>query len=273
MRGFVGCLWLALLLTPLVVTAQEENGKEMPSGTARDGGGSSSAPGWGIGGGIISKREAYRGFDDRVIPIPLFNYRGEKLEVNGLFVNYKFWSSESSTFGLRARPRFDGYDEDDSDFLEGMDEREFSIDAGAYYKYKFGKNFELELNAAGDLLDRHGGQEVSIGLSKRFFVADFKGIFTPSISYIYQSKQLADFYYGVRPDEALPGRPAYEAGPADNYEVGISFFYRLNRRGSLFTLFKYQILDSTITSSPIVERDNDSSLIIGYTHRLGGGKN
>jgi outer membrane protein len=71
-----------------------------------------------------------------------------------------------------------------------------------------------------------------------------------------------DYYYGVRPGEATPDRPAYEAGAGANLEFGVQATYRLNANWQLLGGVSVVQMSSAIRNSPVVE---DRALVPGAT--------
>src|SRR5258708_34830646 len=64
---------------------------------------------------------------------------------------------------------------------------------------------------------------------------------------------LNDYYYGVRPDEATPERPAYTARAGILPELGVWGAYGLTERWSLVLGYTISRLPSSISDSPVVD--------------------
>lgn len=110
----------------------------------------------------------------------------------------------------------------------------------------------MNLAGAIDTLNRHEGFEWSLGFERRF---QWKRLsIGPSIEMKNESRHLADYYFGVEQEEALPMRPAYQAGQITNWVVGINARYPATDRQTLFVSVNREFLDSEIRRSPIVER-------------------
>jgi outer membrane scaffolding protein for murein synthesis (MipA/OmpV family) len=114
------------------------------------------------------------------------------------------------------------------------------------------------------LLDRHSGttSELEISLPRQFA----RGHFVPSIRVSYLSDDYSRYYYGVADYEARPSRPAYEPGAAVNTWAGFTLGYELTPRWLLSTTVGIEFLDSTVSSSPIVDRDKLWSASIGLAY-------
>ena len=116
------------------------------------------------GAGLIVSEEPYRGYGTRVIPIPVLGYVGERLRVLGPFVSYDVLQAESSRVSLRAAPRFQGFEESDSDFFEGMEDRDSSIDAGLGFNYEQ-EDWKFEAAAMFDTLGKSDGYQLQQNLA------------------------------------------------------------------------------------------------------------
>ena len=211
---------------------------------------------------ISIRREIYVDFDDRVTPLPILGYRGEKLNVFGPFVSYEILSAGDFKLSARAQPRFGGYDESDSDIFEGMDERKISMDIGLGLNYQK-DNWKFEVSALHDALDRSNGTEFSASLGK---VIRFGTVFVePRVGLSYLDSRHVDYYYGVDQTEATNDRPEFEGRDALNSILGVSlttpaFFDGLSRVSLENTWY-----DSNITDSPLTDSDSSLSLIISFS--------
>lgn len=214
------------------------------------------------GVGLAVNRQIYRGYDRRVILLPILGYRGEKLLVFGPFVRYALAQSGALTFSIQAAPRFQGFDESDSDLFAGMDERKISMDLGFGLEYA-SDNFKLELSSLHDLLGRSDGSEIGLSASKVYRSGSW--FIEPALGLSYLNRRHVDYYYGVDADEVASFRPAYDGDDALNFNLGVSFttpaiFDGLARIGLEYTRF-----DDEIADSPLVDEDDSLGLIFTYS--------
>ncbi|MCL5278670.1 MAG: MipA/OmpV family protein, partial [Planctomycetes bacterium] len=164
-----------------------------------------------LGGGAFVQTEPYAGIPARVYPAPVVAYEGERLYVRSAIVGYRLVSENGLMIGPQVQPRIEGYSAGDSPFLSGMRDRNWSVDGGV--------NIEAVtpiglpgVSIVSDLLGRHRGQEVEFRHLIMFPMFGFQLI--PSGGVRWKSEKLVDYYYGVRPNEARPERPAYEGKQA-----------------------------------------------------------
>lgn len=222
----------------------------------------------GLGAALIILDEPYRGLKDEVdvLGIPLISVETKRLSWQGPRLAYKIVDKQTWAFDLVAAWRFYGVDPDDSDFLEGMQERKATLDAGVQVVYNTERT-RTEMRAAVDTLDRHNGFDLSLdfGLPQRLG----RWVVTPNLGLNYLDENFIDYYFGVAPDEATPVRPEYAANDALNIVLGIEAFYPINQRWIFIGGLRHEWLDSGITDSPIVEDDTRSSIFAGVSRRFG----
>ncbi len=112
-----------------------------------------------------------------------------------------------------------------------------------------------------DILNANRGDAASLRLSKNFNMNEDLRL-TPSIGVEWQNSERVDYYYGVRPGEALAFRPAYAGTAAVNASAGLAGAYRLSRSWSLLGGVFTTRYGSGIVDSPIVTR-RYSTLVYG----------
>ncbi|MFI4910052.1 MAG: MipA/OmpV family protein [Sedimentisphaeraceae bacterium JB056] len=213
--------------------------------------------------GIAIGNSLYKGDNERVFPVPMIYYNYGKFGVSGSMIGYEIFEADKFSASLIAKWRFDGYEEDDSDYLDGMDDREMTLDGGIQIAYSDGWG-KTTASFLTDMLGYHDGQEVMLSYSKRFSKKAFS--LTPSVGVIYGSSNLCDYYYGVRADEQMPGRPEYNVSEAWNPFVSLNIGYELNEKWSLITLLGYKWLDDEISNSPIVDSTYEAVLMTGLLY-------
>jgi len=247
-------LLLVSLLHTVSVAASDDN-----RGGARE---RIEPEGFLYGIGLAVKREIYKDYDQRVTLLPVLGYRGEKLSVFGPFVSYVMLQSGDVEFSIQAKPRFEGYDDSDSDVFDGMDERKSSLDLGFGIEYAR-DDWKLELSSLHDALGRSNGSELSAGLSKVFRSGSF--FIEPGIGLSYLDSDYVDYYYGVKSSEVTSFRPRYKGNDAVNKNLGITvttaaFFDGLARFG-----FEHTWYDSDISDSPLTDEDTSLSFFFSYS--------
>ncbi len=216
-----------------------------------------------VGGGAVISSKPYDGVDSKVYPIPMFGYEGERLYLRGISGGYRLFKHGGWSIGPMVRPRFEGYEADDSDALRGMDDRDLTLDGGVNLeaRTKWGLFGAMFLT---DVLGEHDGQEFEASYTVLFPYAGFT--FIPSVALRWRSDDLVDYYYGVKRNEARAGRPAYT--PSDTLDPVIRLAVRreLTDHWGLLLGFQYEWLSEEISDSPIVDDDTAFSVLVGATY-------
>lgn len=258
-------LWpLVLIGAPLGALAQ--SGGE-------DDGAQGGPPRWGIGLGAIVNDSLYAGEGSRVTPIPLLNYNGERLSVDIRGVSWKLMQSDAFELSALGKPRFDGFDVKDLGREElarnGIDaslleNRDLGFDIGLGMKWS-GRAGEVELELLADATDTSGGQEASIQYGYPIELGG--GRLTPNVSVTWQSKDMADYYYGTLDTEVARGVVDYKPGALTLPAIGVSYFRPIGEKWSLIAFAKYTGLPDEIQDSPLIELDTEgkASVFLGFS--------
>lgn len=215
---------------------------------------------YGFGFGI--NQELYKGYDRRVIPLPILGYRGDRLSVLGPFVSYDLLQQEGVKLAVQASPRFQGFDSSDSDIFVGMDERDFSFDAGLGLKYEK-DDWNVGLSSMFDVLNKSDGYELKASLGRAFKSGPI--FYEPSISVSYLDANHVNYYYGVGAHEATSSRPTYQTDSAVNTTIGFSIATPIFFDGFTRLSIDYTWNDATIADSPLVDTDTNLSLRLLYS--------
>lgn len=223
---------------------------------------------WSLGLGVISAPRPYVGAGNQTLVIPLLGLEYKRLSVQGIRVGYHLIDRRDLKLDLRARYIFDGLDPDDSPFLEGMAQRDGTVEGGLGLDWSFGA-WALRASAFTDLLGRSDGQEVGLDLSRTWTFGRYRWGVTPAVGVVWQSSNLVDYYYGVPPDEARPDRPAYAGSSAFNLRTSLLVFYRISERFNAVALVQAQRLDNEIVDSPIVDARRAYFGLLGVNYQIG----
>ncbi len=218
-----------------------------------------------LGLGAAFSSNPYRGADSEIIPLPLLTYERERFFVRGTNVGYHLYKQKDLTLSLLGSYRMAGYDSGDSAFLQGMADRDGTLEAGLQASLETSLG-QFRATLLSDVLDEHNGHEAKLTFSKRFPLQNF--FVSPSVSVIWQSGQLADYYYGVRATEATIARPAYQVDSSILMQLGLMMNYLFNERWSISGRIAVTRLADEISDSPIVEDDQVTSAFIGVGYRF-----
>ncbi len=216
-----------------------------------------------LGVAVISSPEPYRGADDEVLAVPAIMFSYKRFYFRGIYAGFNLLAQGGFEVDLIARPRLDGYDEGDSPFLRGMDDRDISADLGFQVEWE-GERFSLRLTPVTDILDRSGGQEVAFEILLPIQRGPFR--IEPRVGAVWLSADSADYYYGVRPEEARPGRPAYAPGETVNLTAGVFGFAPVTGRWVAQGFLELEHLGKELQDSPIVDQDLGLTAFAGLSY-------
>lgn len=222
-------------------------------------------PQFALGLAVISSPEPYRGADNETLVIPALSFSYKRFYFRGIYAGFTLLERSGIEVDLIARPRFGGYDAEDSPFLRGMEDRRISADVGFELEWE-GEHFGLQLTPVTDVLDRSGGQEIALDLLFPIQRGPFR--IEPRVGAVWLSADSADYYYGVRPEEARPDRPAYEVGDTVNLSAGLFAFAPVTRKWVFQGFVEVERLGGDIQDSPIVDQDLGWTAFAGLSYQF-----
>lgn len=223
-----------------------------PGPAAGEGRPDRGGPQWSAGLGVISSPRPYVGAADEVRLVPIVDLEVGRFYFRGLEAGWQLVERGSVRLDLVGRANLGGYDGDDSVLLRGMEDRRETFESGLALTWDRG-GAELEAALVADSLGRSDGVQASVGWKlKRVFQRGRAGLF-PGVGVTWQSSDFVDYYAGVRPEEARPGRPAFTAGSGFNLEVSLAGFVALSEKARFIGLFRAQRFSDDFEASPIVD--------------------
>ncbi len=250
----------------LVLLAAQAQGQTTADPLAPAAAPAAGAASWGLGVGAQFSRSPYRGVGNRNSAIPIVLYDGSWVRVRGNVIDLKLPSSGAFDFALRAKYALgSGYEADDSSYLTGMAERKggLMLGAAADWRSPLGK---LSLEWLGDVSDHSKGQNLRLGIEHGYRLGAFN--LTPHLGLTWMDEKYVDYYYGVRAEEALPLRAAYQGAATTNAELGLRVDYGLTPASFILIDAGYERLGGGIKDSPLVERKSVPSLRLGYLYNF-----
>jgi outer membrane protein len=208
----------------------------------------------GLGLGVIARSSPYRDYNAGVFQvIPAITYNGERLQIFGPSVQLSILGSGKIRLATTGKYRIGVYDEDESDFLEGMGDRESTFMAGLALLAELPKGVELTIGYEHDVLDEIGGGTARFGLEKSFQFSVFR--FSPDIGLNWTSSKIANYDFGVPKDKETIERPAYDLDDTVSFEASLGLFIDISRNWMMVVNVKSEFLGEEVTDSPIVTDD------------------
>ena len=218
-----------------------------------------------FGAGALVFDEVYVGNDADVIGLPFVQGQYGDFFLQGLTLGWSFLKEERYRLSLLGNFRLNSLEASDLHPRLAIDERKRTFEGGVGLTMPLSERLVLDTHVLADLLDRHGGYEVGLRLSRPSIIGDF--VLVPSIGASLLSEDFTAYYYGLKPGEA--GFAAgYEPGNVVVPQLGFSAFYPLTPRWTLTGLLGARYLGSDIEDSPLVDAEWESTLFIGASYRL-----
>ncbi len=218
-----------------------------------------------FGAGALVFDEVYVGNDADVIGLPFVQGQYGDFFLQGLTLGWSFLKEERYRVSLLGNFRLNSLEASDLDPPLAINERKRTFEGGVGLTMPLSEHLVLDTHVLADLLDRHGGYEVGLRLSRPSIIGDF--VLVPSVGASLLSEDFTAYYYGLKPGEA--GFTAgYEPGNVVVPQLGLSAFYPLNTRWTLTSLLGARYLGSDVEDSPLVDAEWESTLFIGASYRL-----
>ena len=219
--------------------------------------------GWQLGAIALVQNGGYIGDVNRTLVVPAVGFEGEHVFFRGLQLGWHAWRQSGLQLDLVAQARLNGFDASDIP-IAGLQDRRASVDVGAVLTVS-GDVGKLEFSALTDALDRSGGQELGLNYGYPFTAGRVR--ITPRIGVRWWSRDLANYYYGIRPGEVARGAPTvYAVSSALIPEAGVNVVAPLNRHWALWGVARYEHLPAVISDSPLVSQSSASTLLVGVSY-------
>lgn len=236
-------------------------------------------PLWELGlSGFAISRTAYPGSDtyiSRALVVPHFIYRGEHLRVDRGGPGYRAIKTPKFEFDIGFSGAL-GSSSDKVVARRGMETIGHMIEFGPRFNWYLSDpdqngrwRFELPLRAVFDVSDgfRRNGYAVEPELKfDRRAQAGWR--YTTGISAVFGSQQLAETFYKVRPDQALPDRPAYDAKSGLlAWRLFTSVSHQIDQDWRLFATVRIDsVVGAANEKSSLVRKKTAPSVVFGVTY-------
>lgn len=224
------------------------------------------AGGWWMGLGYLRYQRPYIGNGHWNRIVPLFSIDTPHFYVHGLKFGWRAWQRGANTFELVARPDALRYNPVANGALAGMSTKLATVMGGAAWVWRFDDHLALDTEALTDLLRRNDGEVLSVALTGRW--ENGAWFLQPRAGIDWDSGNYVDYYFGVTPAEARPGRPAYSGKGTVSESVGFSFGRTFAWHFAALAGVYATHFGSGITASPIVAHANSTSFLLALYYRF-----
>ncbi len=211
---------------------------------------------WSGGVATIIPSSPYLGTDTEMRVLPIISYEGERFSWRGPSLAYKVTGVQRGepSFVLSLNLAPNQLDTDESDRLEGINDRDFSFMFGASYTHPF--DFAtVSVSLETDVSNKHQGQRAVVGVQRTLFAhAQRKWMVNLGAELEYLSADYANYYFGVDLDEQQNSIfSQYQLGSVVQPGVTLGGYYQINQKWNLVANLRWQTLSSDVENSPIVE--------------------
>jgi outer membrane protein len=199
--------------------------------------------------------------------VPLYMYEGEHIYLHASRVGLKLNERNDHHVELFLDYRYEGYPiQSPPRVLAGMERRTAAVQSGAAYRGRtqFGN---VDLEVLHDANSTSHGTEWRLGYSIDLHSGRWH--FRPSWTVSRRSANLNNYYFGVRPEEALPGRPAYMPGAGTDMTEALYGYYELTKRWRLLGGIGVTYLSDKVRASPLVADKVQVGALVGAAYDFG----
>lgn len=144
-------------------------------------------------------------------------------------------------------------------------ERDITVDGGVEMLYTLERS-EFQVQLLTDISGKHDGQELWFSWARIHKIGQLELV--PSVGFNWKSSQAANYYYGVRDDEATIVLPEYQVDSAINVFARIGAKYALNDHWNIIGVLQYERLDHAISDSPAVKDDHVETAFLGLYYEF-----
>jgi MipA family protein len=218
----------------------------------------------GLGVMVRTERSMYEGVGASHDLVPLYLYESEWIFMRPTRMGTKIFDDGTNRFEGFFDFRLEGFPRENVPAtLAGMTLRQTTTDAGISYSRRTPWG-TIRGEYVHDALNITKGDEFRLGYTYDWH--NGRWYLQPGITVKRRSGTLNNYYYGVRPEEATPARPAYMPGAGTDIWLGVYGMYDLTSGWRLVGGLGYTLVDSTVRRSPIVVDGNRPTVYLGAAY-------
>lgn len=222
-----------------------------------------------LGVALTSSQSAYVNSDPTTFAYPyLTSFRHNSFTDDWLLIEDggigARWVSDSGWYlGGIGRLATNGTGSIGIDDLLSINDRKWAVELAPLVGYRAWP-VHLDLRVFRELFDRHDGVTGELRFS---YPMEFGwGYVVPSYRLTYYDETYTNYYYGVTPPEALPPIGEYAPGAALNRTLRVTWGYAIADKWLLTGHVGSEWLDSEISDSPLVNKDQLWSVNVGVAY-------
>ncbi len=182
---------------------------------------------------------------------------------------FSFWHPNNIVIaGSALSPTVPSSDETEQETeisIRQIERRDWAVNAGLRM-HLYGDDSEFTLSAETDISSVHKGYKVAMTYQHHWVGEDWSLMIRPSL--IWKSDNLINYYYGLSDQDVFVHSQSYQAKGGFQPAISVLYTQQINADWQWIVNASYQKLHSSMVNSPIVRRDNVSSLFIGAGYRF-----
>ena len=209
----------------------------------------------------------YQDVENEPLPFPMVTYHTDTFYIQGLEIGYKLVNFDLLKLNAIINPVFKNLDPGDSIYLNGMDKRYRTIDAGIKLVIAPIPLVKLSAKLRADTLGVYEGYmselkiNVLVPLSKSFIIMLSYGKQNYSSDYV-------NYYFGVKASEATASRAEYIPSSSEITTTSANFIYNFTDKLGASLGINQAKLGDEIKNSPIVDKDKTTSYFMALTYKF-----
>jgi len=196
--------------------------------------------------------------------VPLISVEYKNFYISGTEAGYIFFSSKDLYISFELSPTLIGYQSDDSDFLQGMKDRDTALESGIKLEYIYDFH-KLKIKAVYDFFDVYGSYSALFEYSYLNIVDD-KNIYITNFGLEHFSAKKSSYYFGVLNSESTLNRESYSLNETYNFYASVDYIYMINADWTFFANLEYKYYNYQVYKSPVVDKQSAVSNFLGVLY-------
>lgn len=245
------CLYLVLAAAAVPVHAQDN----------------APATNWSLGLAAVSGNSPYRGYDEKIWPIPAVNYDSSQYYLQGLSAGFYLVKNQAYDLSIDASIATNYFDPSDTTNtqLKKLKTRDPSLMAGLRFRHRADWGL-VQVNVAHDV-GSNAGQNAQFEYG--YPITGSKLSLTPSVGESWDSSKFNAYYYGISyNDAARSSLAAYRPGASWSPYAKVTATYQITLRWSAFAQVRYTRFADQISNSPMVDSKGVASYLVGALYHF-----
>ncbi|MES9991247.1 MAG: MipA/OmpV family protein [Candidatus Thiodiazotropha sp.] len=209
----------------------------------------------------------YQGADNERYLLPLLIVDYDRFYLQGINGGYRLYRDESGqSLALELRRTFDGYSSDDSDTLDGMEDRDGAWEAGLAYEVSVAGG-QAKAKLMQDISATHDGFSARLEYERNLWTDDAHMLTWYAGTEYWDSKK-TDYYFGVTREEATSTRAFYAADESVSVYLGSNAVKRISTNISLIASAEYLWMTDTVNDSPLTAKQDQWTAYAGIFYQF-----